>query len=640
LTFAPGVTTQQITVAVAGELVFETNETFLVNLSNAVNATIGDGQGVGTITNDDTAPTLAINDVTVTEGNTGTTNAIFTVTLTGPTALPATVAFTTANGTALAAADYTTATGSITFAAGSTAQQVTVAVLGDTLDEANETFLVNLSTPINASITDGQGVGTITDDDPAPAITIVDEVTVTEGNTGTTSAVFTVSLSTASGQVVTASFATTNGTAVAPGDYTAQAGTVTFAPGTTTQLITVAVVGDTVFEANETFLVELTNATNATIDNALALGTITNDDAAPTLAISDVTVTEGDTGSTNAVFTVTLTGATALPATVAFTTANGTAVGGYGLHHDGRHLDLSRWHDQPADHRARARRHAERADRDVCRQPRHDHERHGRRRPGHRHDPRQRRRADARDQRRHRGRGQRRDDECRLHGQPDDAERPADHGRLCHRQRQRHGRRRLHGRRRHPDVRAGRDHAADHRRGHRRPRVRGQRTFTVNLSNALNATIADGQGLGTITNDDTAPALAINDVTVAEGTGGTTNAVFTVTLTGATALPATVNFTTADQTATAGSDYTTTSGTLTFAPGTTTQQITVAVNPDAVFESAETFVVNLSSPTNATIADPQGLGTITNDDTAPTSRSTTSPWPKAAPAPRPTPSSR
>ena len=618
LTFAPGVTTQQITVAVAGELVFETNETFLVNLSNPVNGTIGDGQGVGTITNDDTAPALAINDVTVTEGNTGTTNAIFTVTLTGATALPATVAFTTANGNALAGADYTTATGSITFAAGSTAQLVTVAVLGDTLDEANETFLVNLSGPSNATIIDGQGVGTITDDDPAPSITIVDEVTVTEGNTGTTSAVFTVSLSTASGQVVTANFATTNGTAVAPGDYAAQAGTVTFAPGTTTQLITVAVVGDTVFEANETFLVELTNAANATIDNALGLGTITNDDAAPTLTISDVTVTEGDTGSTNAVFTVTLSGATALPATVAFTTANGTATAGtdytttaatltFAVGTTSQQITVPVLGDtlnEPTETffvNLGTTTNATVAD--------------------------------------GQGLGTILDndgaptlainDVTVTEGNaattnavftvslttPSAQQITVDFATA------------------NGSATSGVDYTAAASTLTFAPGVttqqitvavtgdlvfEGNETFTVNLSNALNAIIADGQGLGTITNDDTAPALAINDVTVAEGTGGTTNAVFTVTLTGPTALPATVSFTTADQTATAGTDYTTTAGTLTFAPGTTTQQITVAVNPDAVFESAETFVVNLTGPINATITDPQGLGTITNDDTAPT----------------------
>src|SRR5262249_30206475 len=109
LTFAPGVTAQQVTVAVRGDLVFETNEGFQVSLANPLNATLADAQGAGTIVNDDAPPTVAINDTTVTEGATGA--ALFTVTLTGATQLPATVDFVTTDGTATAGADYTTASG-------------------------------------------------------------------------------------------------------------------------------------------------------------------------------------------------------------------------------------------------------------------------------------------------------------------------------------------------------------------------------------------------------------------------------------------------------------------------------------------------------------------------------------------------
>src|SRR6185503_2353221 len=136
-----------------------------------------------------------------------------------------TVDFATVNGTATAGTDYTAATGTLTFAPGVTSQQITVAVTGDTLNEANETFFVNLSGAINATITDPQGQGTINNDDGAPALAIND-VTVTEGATALTNAVFTVSLATPSAQQITVDFATANNTAVAPGDYTAQAGTL------------------------------------------------------------------------------------------------------------------------------------------------------------------------------------------------------------------------------------------------------------------------------------------------------------------------------------------------------------------------------------------------------------------------------
>ena len=115
---------------------------------------------------------------------------------------------------------------------------------------------------------------------------------------------------------------------------------------------------------------------------------------------------------------------------------------------------------------------------------------------------------------------------------------------------------------------------------------------------------------------DVQPSFVINDVSVTEGNSGTTTATFTVTLSAPThAVNATVAFATANGTALAGSDYESTSGTLTFAPGVTTQTIGVTVDGDFVIEPDETFLVNLSSPVNATVADAQGVGTIVNDDT-------------------------
>ena len=223
------------------------------------------------------ASALSINDVTVTEGEIGTTPAIFTITLTPASGQTVTVDFATANGTATAPADYTSATGTVIFAPGVTTQTVNVLVQGDNLDEANETFTVNLTSPTIATITDNQGLGTITDDDAAPELSI-NNVTVTEGDTGTTTAGFSVTMSAASGQTVTVDFATVNGTATAPSDYASATGTVTFAPGTTTQPVNISVQGDTVDEPNEAFTVNLSAPTNATIFDGQGVGTITNDD--------------------------------------------------------------------------------------------------------------------------------------------------------------------------------------------------------------------------------------------------------------------------------------------------------------------------------------------------------------------------
>lgn len=242
-------------------------------------------------------PSLTINNVTVTEGNSGTVTASFTVTLSPSSSQTVTVSYATANGTATAGSDYTTGSGTLTFPANSTTQVVAVMIHGDVLDEANETFLVNLSNATNATIADNQGQGTITDDDPTPTLSIND-VTVTEGNAGTTTASFTVTLSVSSGQNVTVNYTTANGTATAGGDYVSVSGTATFPAGSTTQPIAVTVNGDLVDEPNETFFVNLSSATNATIADNQGLGTITDDDlGSPNLALGKPTTAKSTSGS-------------------------------------------------------------------------------------------------------------------------------------------------------------------------------------------------------------------------------------------------------------------------------------------------------------------------------------------------------
>jgi hypothetical protein len=124
----------------------------------------------------------------------------------------------------------------------------------------------------------------VTDVNEAPAVSLsINDVTVTEGNSGTVNATFTVTLSAASDQVVTVDFATANGTAISPSDYAGTIGMLTFAPGETTKTITVVIYGDTIDELNETFFVNLSNATNATIARSQGVGTIEDDD--PTISV-------------------------------------------------------------------------------------------------------------------------------------------------------------------------------------------------------------------------------------------------------------------------------------------------------------------------------------------------------------------
>ncbi len=448
-------------------------------------------------------PSLSIDDVTVVEEDVGTVDAVFTVMLSAASGQQVTVDYASADGTATAGEDYVATSGTLTFTAGITTQNVVVVVNGDTLDEPDETFSVNLSNPTNATIADGQGVGTIEDDDPPPSLSIND-VAVVEGDAGTVNAVFTVTLSAVSSQQVTVDYATADGTATAGEDYVAISGTLTFPAGTTTQNVTVVVNGDTLDEgSHETFFVNLSNPSNATIADGQGVGTITDDDGVPSLSIDDVIVVEGDAGTVDAVFTVSLSAASDQQVTVDYASADGTATAGSDYEAISSTLTL------PAGITTQNVTVLVNGD---------------------------------------------------ILDEPDE-------------------------------------------------------TFHVNLSNPTNAAIADGQSVGTIEDDDPPPSLSINDVAVVEGDAGTVNAVFTVTLSAVSSQQVTVDYASADDTATAGNDYVAISGTVTFPAGTTTQNITVEVIGDTLYEQPdEIFYVNLSNPTNATIADVQGVGTIEDDD--------------------------
>ncbi|MEH1819450.1 MAG: Calx-beta domain-containing protein [Nostoc sp.] len=221
-----------------------------------------------------TLPTLSINDISVTEGNTGTTNATFTVTLSAASTSAVTVNYATANGTATSGSDYTATTGTLTFNPGNTSKTLTVAVTGDTIFEPNETFFVNLSNATNSTIADNQGLGTILNDDANLPTLSINDITVVEGQTP--QAILTVTLSSASSQAVTVNYATTPGTATANTDYTSRSGTLTFAANTTTATITVPILNDNLNEANETFSVNLSSPTNAALQKASGTVTITD----------------------------------------------------------------------------------------------------------------------------------------------------------------------------------------------------------------------------------------------------------------------------------------------------------------------------------------------------------------------------
>ena len=281
LTFGIGVNSQTISVPVHGDIEDESDEQFFVHLSSPVGGQVTDGTGIATIQDDDTAPLFSILDApTLVEGDGGTLNAVFTVTLEGERKGGiASVDYSTFDSSATAGADYTATAGTLTFGVNETSKEISVPILGDTIDEYDEQFYVSLFNPVAAQIETPAGLGTIEDDDAAPLVTIGD-VSKNEGQQKKSTAfVFTVSLSAVSGKWVSMNFSTANGTAtVADGDYDSTSGTVTIEPGQLTTTITVIVRGDKKKEANETFFVNLSGAIDGTISDAQGLGTIVNDE--------------------------------------------------------------------------------------------------------------------------------------------------------------------------------------------------------------------------------------------------------------------------------------------------------------------------------------------------------------------------
>jgi Calx-beta domain/Lamin Tail Domain/WD40-like Beta Propeller Repeat len=821
-----GQTSYTFTVVVNGDTALEPDETFLVNVTNVAGANVTDGQGQGTIQNDD-LPSLSINDVSANEGNSGTATFSFTVSLSAPAVAPVTFDIATQDGSATVANnDYVarSLTGQ-TIAAGQSTYTFDVTVNGDGFNEGIEDFFVNVTNVSGATVLDGQGLGTIQNDD-SPALSI-DDVTLSEGDTGAAAFIFTITLSPVSGDTVMVNYATADGTAVAPSDYTAISSTqLTFAPGEMTKQITVQVNGDKLVEENETFSVNLSGAVNAAINKAAGIGTITNDDtpnlvisqvygggnnsgaplqndfveifnrgtttvdfaltpysiqyasvgsnfggttasaktnlttgsiapgkyflvqesggttngvalptpdvtgsialaatsgkvalvagtialaaascpgddgsapfnpsgvtiadfvgygstagntgqcyegpgpapapsnttadfrraggcidtndnaanlfasapaprnssspanncaggAVPNLSINDVTLTEGDSGTTTATFTVSVSAA-AQGADVTFdiATANGTATtanSDYVSHSltsqiipagqttysfavtirgdaavegdetffvnvtnvsganviDGQGQGTIQNDDLPAlsiddvsltegnsgtklfsFHVTLSAASASAVTFDIATQ-----------------------------------------DSTATVANSDYVARS------------------LTGQ----TITAGQTSYTFDVTVNGDTNIEPNEAFFVNVTNVSGATVIDGQGLGTIVNDDS-PTFTINDASLAEGDAGTSTATFTVTLAPASNTPVTVDYATANGTATAGSDYQSTNNTLTFNIGETTKQINVTINGDTLVEPDETFFVNLTNATGgATIGDAQGLGTIQNDDTA------------------------
>jgi Calx-beta domain len=224
-------------------------------------------------------PSITVRDsgAVVSEGNSGTTQATFVVALSGPASQPVSCSFATADGTAtVAGSDYIATSGTLTFAVGEVEKPVVVLVNGDTVDEQQETFFLDISNVQNATVSSSRGTGFIVDDD-GPTISIND-VSITEGNSGTKAATFTLTLSGPSVEAIAVRAITAPGTATASSDYDPINSVVIFQPGTVTRTLDVGITGDTNLESNETFFVNLSEPFGTTIADGQGVGTILDDD--------------------------------------------------------------------------------------------------------------------------------------------------------------------------------------------------------------------------------------------------------------------------------------------------------------------------------------------------------------------------
>ncbi len=281
LTFTPGQMEKTIAVSVTGDTNDEQDETFFVLLNNPVNADLIDDQATGTIIDDDGLPALSIGDESILEGNSGTKSLEFEVTLSPASASVVSVDYDTVDGTASASSDYGTAGDTLTFQPGETSKTISIDIQGDIVDEGiSEAFTIQLSSPSNAALADGEATGTITDDDEARLSHNIGPQ-VLEGNSGTTPAVFTVTLSTPADFTVMVDYEVSSGYgtdgAKVGDDFQAAADTLTFLPGETIKTYTVQIIGDTISENNEHYSSLISNA-NVPITVNGSQATILNDD--------------------------------------------------------------------------------------------------------------------------------------------------------------------------------------------------------------------------------------------------------------------------------------------------------------------------------------------------------------------------
>ena len=339
LNFAAGVATLTLDVVNRGDHVVELDEGFTVTLSNpSGGAALGTATATGTIQNDDTATISISGPGSVTEGNSGTSTASFTIGIdtvnlippfTPTVDVPVRVTLDTQNGTATAGGDFVgIAAQEVTIPAGQTSVTVDVIINGDTQVEFPEDFSLTLRTPLAAgrsvTINGASATATIENDDSAFEIGATAGIAA-EGDTGSTTLLFEVVRAGTAVGVASVDFAV-SGSGGAPadaGDFggSLPSGTLSFAAGEQFKLLQIEVSGDLDLEPDESFTVSLSNPVGAPIGVGSASGTILNDDAVIELVASPMSLKEGDSGTTTFFFDLVRSGFLGQAASVSYTVA-------------------------------------------------------------------------------------------------------------------------------------------------------------------------------------------------------------------------------------------------------------------------------------------------------------------------------
>ncbi|CAN5754676.1 hypothetical protein BH10CHL1_BH10CHL1_39540 [soil metagenome] len=553
-------------------------------------------------------------DYSVIEGG-GT--AIITVTLSSPSQTPVSVNYATSNGTAIEPGDYTATSGTLNFAAGETSKTFAVPVIDNITINANKTVSLTLSSPTNASL-GAQTTATLTiidEESPSTAQFSVASYSVAENVVGG-NATITVILNKASATPLSVDYATSNGTATAGSDYTAASGTLTFAVGETSKTFAVAITNDNIFEPNETVNLTLSGASASAVP---AMLTIVSDDLQPTVQFSAATYSTNEGGT--ATINVTLSNPSSTSITVNYATSDSTAgaldyTAASGLFtfaagETSKSFDVATTTDSLSEPDEEvqltlsnpvgatfgpAGRIATLTIVDVSTLPTIQFS------------------AVTYSVNENTGTGV----ATILVTLSAASAQPVEVGITTS----------------NGTATAGSDYAAiddfltidagltsgtfdvpitdDNA-------VEGNETVNLSLGNPTNAVLGVAAAVLTIVDNETVqpdlPTVQFSAATYSVNENGGT-ATITATLSSPSAQPVSVNFTTANGTATAGSDYATASGTLNFAANETVKTFSITITDDAVVEPSETVNLTLSTPNNATLGTPQAATlTIVDNDT-------------------------